>query len=71
MWAALAVLDRFGLSHLANVLPEAISGGQAQRVSLGGATMTNPLRFLQTSQQNHVLGIGHDLRDIRVQSEML
>jgi ABC-type lipoprotein export system ATPase subunit len=53
---ALAALDRFGLAHLASKLPEEISGGQAQRVSLVRATMTNPPLFLAdepTGQVDH------------------
>lgn len=43
---ALAALHRFGLEGLANKLPEELSGGQAQRVSLARATITRPALFL-------------------------
>ncbi|MEO5807648.1 ATP-binding cassette domain-containing protein [Devosia sp.] len=39
---AAAALDRFELGHLATRLPEELSGGQAQRVSMARATMTGP-----------------------------
>jgi ABC-type lipoprotein export system ATPase subunit len=53
---ALAALSRFDLEHLANKLPEELSGGQAQRVSLVRATITNPGLFLAdepTGQVDH------------------
>jgi ABC-type lipoprotein export system ATPase subunit len=39
---ALEALDLVGLSHLADRLPEEISGGQAQRVALARAIVTSP-----------------------------
>ena len=39
---ALAALEQFGLANLATRLPEELSGGQAQRISLVRATITNP-----------------------------
>ncbi|MET3901401.1 ABC-type lipoprotein export system ATPase subunit [Devosia sp. UYZn731] len=53
---AMDALERFGLQHIANKLPEEISGGQAQRVSLVRATMTNPDLLLAdepTGQVDH------------------
>lgn len=53
---AMAALVRFGLDDLANKLPEELSGGQAQRVSLVRATITNPPLFLAdepTGQVDH------------------
>ncbi|TCR85268.1 ATP-binding cassette domain-containing protein [Rhizobium sp. BK376] len=39
-------LARFGLDHLSDKLPEELSGGQAQRISLVRATITNPPLFV-------------------------
>lgn len=39
---SLAALERFGLADMADKLPEELSGGQAQRVSLARATVTSP-----------------------------
>jgi ABC-type lipoprotein export system ATPase subunit len=54
---ALSALRRFDLDHLATKLPEELSGGQAQRVSLVRATVTNPSLLLAdepTGQVDHV-----------------
>jgi putative ABC transport system ATP-binding protein/lipoprotein-releasing system ATP-binding protein len=53
---AMAALRRFDLDHLATKLPEELSGGQAQRVSLVRATVTGPALVLAdepTGQVDH------------------
>lgn len=40
--AALALLERLGVSHVASYLPKQISGGEAQRVSLAVALANKP-----------------------------
>ncbi len=40
--AALTLLERMGVSHVANYLPRQISGGEAQRVSLAVALANEP-----------------------------
>ena len=40
--AALALLERLGVAHVANYLPRQISGGEAQRVSLAIALSNEP-----------------------------
>jgi putative ABC transport system ATP-binding protein/lipoprotein-releasing system ATP-binding protein len=44
--AAEAMLARFGLEHLCDKLPEEISGGQAQRVTIARAMVTRPALVL-------------------------
>jgi ABC-type lipoprotein export system ATPase subunit len=54
-------LARFGLEDLANKLPEELSGGQAQRVSLVRATITGPSLFVAdepTGQVDHETAAG-------------
>lgn len=43
---AMALLDRFGLADLATKLPEELSGGQAQRVSMARALAIGPALIL-------------------------
>jgi ABC-type lipoprotein export system ATPase subunit len=53
---ALAALDLFGLSQLAEKLPEELSGGQAQRVAIARAIAAAPRLLLAdepTSQLDH------------------
>ena len=56
---AMAALAEFGLEQLADKLPEELSGGQAQRVSLVRATIANPPLLLAdepTGQLDHATG---------------
>ena len=56
---AIAALAEFGLEQLAGKLPEELSGGQAQRVSLVRATIANPRLLLAdepTGQLDHATG---------------
>ena len=56
---AKAALSDFGIAGLANKLPEQISGGQAQRVSLARATVNDPPLLLAdepTGQVDHATG---------------
>lgn len=43
---ALAMLERFGIAHLANHMPAELSGGQKQRVALARACNANPRLIL-------------------------
>jgi ABC-type lipoprotein export system ATPase subunit len=55
--AAAALIDNFGLSEVANKLPEQISGGQAQRAALARAVIGAPRLILAdepTGQQDQV-----------------
>ena len=56
---AMAALAEFGLGELADKLPDELSGGQAQRVSLVRATIANPRLLLAdepTGQLDHATG---------------
>jgi ABC-type lipoprotein export system ATPase subunit len=59
--AALRVLEKLGLADLAERLPQEISGGQGQRVSLARALVAKPELLLAdepTGQQDHAHGAG-------------